>query len=67
MTPRSLKPEVQQEMLRDICKQLSEAPKDYLDGTAEDLLAAIVEVLDDQSQDDAWTTEGWKHYFGYDG
>jgi hypothetical protein len=63
---KSLKKEVQIEMLKDICKQLSETSDDWLDGNAEGLLDAIVGVLDEQSQDDAWGTEGWQHFFGYE-
>lgn len=66
MNTRKLKPEVQIEMLRNICKQLSECSDDWLENTAEDLLALIVHTIENQSSDDLWTTEGWKHYFGYE-
>ncbi len=65
MNVKALKKEAQIAMLKDICKQLSEAGDDYLNGTAEELLDAIVDVLENQSCDDMWTTEGWQHYFGY--
>ena len=52
-------------MLKDICQQIAKLPDDWLENNGEDLLVVIVEVLESQSQDDAWGTEGWKHFFGY--
>lgn len=64
-TIENLKPEAQRDMLRDLCKQISELKDDMLQLNGEPLLIALVEVLEEQSQDDAWGTEGWQHYFGY--
>lgn len=61
-----MKPEAQIRMLKDLCKKISEQSDDYLEGTAELLLESIVSVLDDQNSDDAWGTEGWEHFFGYE-
>jgi hypothetical protein len=63
---QDMKPEAQIRTLKDLCKQISEIPDASLAPNAESLLTAIVEVLDEQSQDDAWGTEGWQHYFGYE-
>lgn len=52
------------ETLKDICKQIAEMDTEDLEGLSAGLLSAIIPVLDEQSQDDAWGTEGWEHYFG---
>lgn len=64
--PSDLKPEVQVEMLRDLCKQIAEMDADWLAPNTEELLGAIVDVLENQSCEDAWGTEGWAHFFGYE-
>lgn len=66
MNVLKLKEEYKISMLKDICKQISELSDDWLKDNADGLLSAIVDVLDSQSQEDAWTTEGWEHFFGYE-
>ena len=66
MNVSDLKKEVQLAMLKDICQQIAKLPDDWLENNGEGLLAAIADILDDQSQDDAWGTEGWQHFFGYE-
>lgn len=50
--------------LKKICAKIATLDDDWLEGSAEDLLLALTGVLEDQSQDDAWTTEGYEHFFG---
>lgn len=66
MNVLKLKEEYKISMLRGICQQISELGDDWLKDNADGLLSAIVDVLDSQSQDDVWGTEGWEHFFGYE-
>lgn len=66
MNTNNLKKEVQISMLKEICKLISELDNDWLDQNGEALLSAIVSILEEQSQEDAWGTEGWEHFFGYE-
>ena len=63
MNVRDLKPESQIRTLRHICNRIQALENDWLEQTAEELLCAMVAVLDDQECDDVWGTEGWKHFF----
>lgn len=67
MNTRKLKPEVQKEMLKDLCKQISELSDDYLtEEFVDEALAAVVSELDNASMEDHFGTEGWEHFFGYE-
>lgn len=61
-----MKPEAQVHMLKDLCKKISDVSDDWLQENAEVLLDAIVTALNEQNGDDAWGTEGWEHFFGYE-
>lgn len=62
-----MKPEAQIRALKDICKKIIETDDEWLEtGSAEVLLAAIIDALDETSSEDAWGTEGWQHFFGYE-
>ena len=64
MNVENFKPEAQIKILKHICKRIADLDNDWLEGNAEGLLTAMVEVMDDQDGDDAWGTEGWQHFFG---
>lgn len=61
-----MKPESQIRTLKDICKKIAEANDDDLECNAEVVLAALIDALDETSEDDGWGTEGWQHFFGYE-
>ncbi len=62
-----MKPESQIRTLKDICKKITETDDEWLEnGNAELLLSAIIDALEEGSQDDSWGTEGWQHFFGYE-
>ncbi len=67
MNTRKLKFTAQKDMLKDLCKRISELPNDYLtEDFVEETLADLVANLDNASQEDHFGTEGWEHFFGYE-
>lgn len=64
MAINDLKYDAQEEVLQDIMTKLISLEPGYYPVT--NLLAAIIDQLDEMDGDDVFGTEGWRHLFGYE-
>ena len=61
-----MKPKAQIETLQSICQKLKEHATDTSPDVVEFILTALVDALDETDGDDAFGTEGWKQFFGFE-